>query len=104
MKSCVDALTEERLNRAKRPIERTKTGFPELVHMAVGQNQWYHFGIAAPPISEPIFVRIGMFTGGTGGLTHGQMTKTGCRDLVHMAPKGDRLGPILGQVLQIYTG
>ena len=25
-----------------------------------------HFGVAAPPILEPILVRIGMFTGGTG--------------------------------------
>ena len=24
-------------------------------HMAVGQNQWYHFGVGAPPILEPIF-------------------------------------------------
>ena len=22
-------------------------------HMAVGQNQWYHFGVGAPPILEP---------------------------------------------------
>ena len=27
--------------------------------MAVGQNQWYHFGVGAPPI----LVGIGMFTG-----------------------------------------
>ena len=33
-------------------------------HMAVGQNQWYHFGVGAPPILEPI-VGVGMFTGGT---------------------------------------
>ena len=34
--------------------------------MAVGQNQWYQFGVGAPPILEPIFV-VGlnrMFTGG----------------------------------------
>ena len=31
-------------------------------YLAVGQNQWYHFGIGAPPI----LVGIGMFTGGTG--------------------------------------
>ena len=24
--------------------------------MAVGQNQWYHFGVGAPPILEPILV------------------------------------------------
>ena len=23
---------------------------PEMEHMAVGQNQWYHFGVGAPPI------------------------------------------------------
>ena len=34
-------------------------------HLAVGQIQWYHFGIGAPPMSEPILVGIGMFTGGT---------------------------------------
>ena len=31
--------------------------------MAMVQNQWYHFGIGAPPILEPILVGIGMFTG-----------------------------------------
>ena len=36
--------------------------FRVLWHMAVGQNQWYHFGVGAPPILEPI----GIFTGGTG--------------------------------------
>ena len=34
-------------------------------HMAVGQNQWYHFGVGAPHILETILV-IGMFTGGAG--------------------------------------
>ena len=34
-------------------------------HMAVGQNQWYHFGVGAPPILS-IVVGMGMFTGGTG--------------------------------------
>ena len=37
-----------------------------LEHVAAGQNQWYHFGVGAPPIVEPILVGIGMFTGGTG--------------------------------------
>ena len=35
--------------------------------MAVGQKQWYHFGVGAPPILGPILV-VGlnrMFTGGT---------------------------------------
>ena len=27
-----------------------------------GQNQWYHLGIGAPPIVEPISVGIGMLT------------------------------------------
>ena len=40
--------------------------------MAVGQKQWYHLGVGAPPILEPILVGIGMFTGGTIWiLTHG---------------------------------
>ena len=35
--------------------------------MAVGQKQWYHFGVGEfTPILEPILVGIGMFTGGTG--------------------------------------
>ena len=29
----------------------------------LGQNQWYHFGVGAPPILEPILAGIGMFTG-----------------------------------------
>ena len=42
--------------------------------MAVGLNQWYHFGAGASPILEPILVEIGMFTGGTSWiLTHGHM-------------------------------
>ena len=32
--------------------------------MAVGQIQWYHFGVGAAPILEPILVGVGMFTGG----------------------------------------
>ena len=31
-----------------------------MIEMAVGQSQWYHFGVGAPPI----LVGIGMFTGG----------------------------------------
>ena len=27
----------------------------------MGQNQWYHFGVGAPTILEPILVGIGMF-------------------------------------------
>ena len=26
------------------------------VYVAVGQNQWYHLGVGAPPILEPILV------------------------------------------------
>ena len=44
-----------------------------ISQLAVGQNQWYHFGVGAPPILEPILVGIGMFTGGAIWiLTHGQ--------------------------------
>ena len=35
-------------------------------YMAVGQHQWYHVGVGAPPSLEPILVGTGMFTGGTG--------------------------------------
>ena len=31
--------------------------------MAVGQNQWYHVGVGAPPIVEPILVGIGSSLG-----------------------------------------
>ena len=40
--------------------------FRQDQHVAVGQNQWYHLGVGAPPILEPILVGIGMFTGSTG--------------------------------------
>ena len=50
--------------------------------MAVVQNQWYHFGIGAPPILEPTLV-VGlnrMFTEGQPIwlLTHGHIAKMGC--------------------------
>ena len=45
-------------------------------HLAVGQNQWYHFGVGVPPILESIVVRIGMFTWGYGILTHGHLCST----------------------------
>ena len=32
-------------------------------NMAVGQSQWYHFGVGAPLILEPILVGSRMFTG-----------------------------------------
>ena len=40
---------------------------------------WNHFGVGAPPILEPISVGIGMFTGGYGILTHGQISRMGLR-------------------------
>ena len=42
--------------------------------MAVGQNQGYHFGVGAPPISEPILV-VGwdVHWGVTGIVTHGDI-------------------------------
>ena len=39
----------------------------------LGQIEWYHFGIGAPPILVYILVGIGMFTKKTGVLTHDQM-------------------------------
>ena len=46
------------------------------IHMAVGQNQWYHFGVGAPPI-------LVFFSGdwdvdwGYGILTHGHIALEG---------------------------
>ena len=40
--------------------------------IAVGQNQWYHIGVGAPPILEPILVGIESDVhSGHGLLTHG---------------------------------
>ena len=44
-----------------------------FTHGCGSKQFWYHFGEGAPPILEPISVGIGMFTGGTGVLTHSQM-------------------------------
>ena len=46
--------------------------------MPVGQIQWYHFGVGAPPILEPILVGIesDVHWGLTGLLTHGQMIES----------------------------
>ena len=41
-------------------------GKGDLIHMAVGQNQWFHFGVGAPPMLVGILVGIGLFIGGTG--------------------------------------
>ena len=67
-----------------------------ILAMAVGQNQWYHFGVGAPPILEPILVGIGMFTGGTIWiLTHGQIglepTAGHCLRHASLLPLGQRL-------------
>ena len=35
-------------------------------HMAVGQNQWHHFGVGAPPILVYFSGDWDVFTGGTG--------------------------------------
>ena len=44
-------------------------------HVAVGQKQWYHFGVGAPPILVYFSGWIGMFTGGTIWiLTHGHVS------------------------------
>ena len=40
--------------------------YRSFCHLAIVENQSYHFGIGAPPILEPFLVGIGMFTGGTG--------------------------------------
>ena len=42
--------------------------------MAMGQHQWYHFGVGAPPMLVYLSGDFGMFTGGTIWiLTHGQI-------------------------------
>ena len=46
---------------------------PELsFHMAVGQNQWYHFGVGAPPMLV-YFSRDWDVHWGYGILNHGRM-------------------------------
>ena len=55
-------------------------------HLAVGQNQWYHFGVGAPPI-------LVYFSGdwdvhwGYGRLTHGHLTTP------RHVPRRDRCNP-----------
>ena len=52
-----------------------------MKHVATVQNQWCHFGIGAPPILEPILVRIGSRSlGDNRGLdpwAHGHVTTHG---------------------------
>ena len=73
---------------------KTKPDYFKLCLVYAGQHQWYHVGVGAPPILEPILVGIGMFTGGTGILTHGHVFRSvpssshGCS----LARTGDRFG------------
>ena len=53
------------------PSKKCQPGGPPI-DIAMVQHHWYHFGMGAPPILEPILVGIGMFTGDTiWVLTHG---------------------------------
>ena len=45
--------------------------------MAVGQNEWYHFGVGAPPILELILVGDWDVHWGYGILTHGHINFEG---------------------------
>ena len=47
--------------------------FSLLIWRWLSKPMGSHFGVGAPPILEPIFVGIGMFTGGYGILTHGHL-------------------------------
>ena len=62
--------------------------------MAVGQNQWYHFGVfGAPPILEPILV-VGlnrMFTGGFRALGFCRQRIPGCENLRRLGSLGSDL-------------
>ena len=55
-----------RYGRGPRPLSRVETGpgpdrgsldvrFSVVLNMAVGQNQWYHVGVGAPPILISLF-------------------------------------------------
>ena len=46
--------------------ERASNRLKVWGHVAVGQNQWYHFGVGAQSILVNFSGWIGMFTGGTG--------------------------------------
>ena len=53
-------------------MRRTNPAVPERrEYLAVGQNQWYHFGVGEFTTHFRLF---GMFTGGT-LVTHGQFSK-----------------------------
>ena len=41
------------------PLTQTAVNVRSVLDMAVGQNQWYHFGVGAPPM-------LVYFSGGTG--------------------------------------
>ena len=70
-------------------------------HMAVGQNQRYHFGVGAPPILAYFSGWIGMFTGGTiWVLIHGHMSKARLQvagRLLAEATFGSHQGPWKGR-------
>ena len=48
------------------------SGHPEATHEAVGQNQWYHFGVGAPPILVYFSGDWDVHWGYDSDLTHGQ--------------------------------
>ena len=70
--------------------------------MAVGQNQWYHFGEDAPPIVVGILVGIGVFTGGT-GLSFWCLLKPSAKRVPSqrrtLALQGDPLNQMLGNLV-----
>ena len=49
-------------------------GWPFLVHLAVGQHQWYHFGVGAPPILVYFSGDWDVHWGLNGRLTHGNFS------------------------------
>ena len=46
----------EGLARLAAEVSEASTPPPPRLTLAVGQNQWYHFGVGAPPILEPMLV------------------------------------------------
>ena len=70
---------------------------PLFKHMTVGQNQWYHFGVGAPPI-------LVYFSGardvhrGYGTLTHGHMFKQ------RFGQPGDLVGPGASKLCTVLVG
>ena len=58
--------------------------------MAVGQNQWYHFGLGKFTAQFRTDFRgwIGMFTGGTIWILNGRAANSACRFFFGMASRG----------------